>query len=43
MAAQRTLVVCAAFDAATDAAIEQLRDRVTAAGHRVRRAHRPAS
>lgn len=44
MAAQRrerTLVVCAAFDAATDAALETLRDRVAAAGHRVRRAHRP--
>jgi 2'-5' RNA ligase len=41
VAAQRTLVVCAAFDAATEAAIERLRDRVAAAGHRVRRAHRP--
>ena len=41
MPAQRTLVVCAAFDPITDAAIEALRDRVAAAGHRVRRAHRP--
>jgi 2'-5' RNA ligase len=41
VAAQRTLVVCAAFDAAGDGAIERLRDRVAAAGHRVRRAHRP--
>ncbi|MFN2562743.1 MAG: 2'-5' RNA ligase family protein [Jatrophihabitans sp.] len=37
----RTLVVCAAFDAATDAAVETLRERVAAAGHGVRRAHRP--
>jgi 2'-5' RNA ligase len=37
----RTVVVCAAFDTETDAAIERLRDRVAAAGHRVRRAHRP--
>jgi 2'-5' RNA ligase len=37
----RTVVVCAAFDPATDAAIERLRDRIAAAGHRVRRAHRP--
>jgi 2'-5' RNA ligase len=36
-----TAVVCAAFDPAADAAVEGLRDRVEAAGHRVRRAHRP--
>jgi 2'-5' RNA ligase len=41
VAGPRTLVVCAAFDPATDAGIETLRDRVAAAGHRVRRAHRP--
>jgi 2'-5' RNA ligase len=37
----RVLVVCAAFDAVTDARIDSLRDAVEAAGHRVRRAHRP--
>jgi 2'-5' RNA ligase len=37
----QTFVVCAAFDAAADAGIERLRDQVAAAGHRVRRAHRP--
>jgi 2'-5' RNA ligase len=36
-----TAVLCAAFDGATDAAIGRLRDQVEAAGHRVRRAHRP--
>jgi 2'-5' RNA ligase len=36
-----TAVLCAAFDAGTDAEIEQVRDQVEAAGHRVRRAHRP--
>jgi 2'-5' RNA ligase len=34
-------VVCAAFDAAADAVIEELRARIEAAGPRVRRAHRP--
>jgi 2'-5' RNA ligase len=36
-----TAVLCAAFDAAADAALDRLRDQVEAAGHRVRRAHRP--
>jgi 2'-5' RNA ligase len=34
-------VVCAGFDAAADAVIEDLRAQVEAAGQRVRRAHRP--
>ncbi|HEX3336181.1 MAG TPA: 2'-5' RNA ligase family protein [Jatrophihabitans sp.] len=34
-------VVCAAFDAAADAVIEELRAQVEATGQRVRRAHRP--
>jgi 2'-5' RNA ligase len=36
-----TAVVSAAFDPATDAVVERLREGVEAAGHRVRRAHRP--
>jgi 2'-5' RNA ligase len=36
-----TAVVCAAFDPLADAAIDRLRDQVEAAGHPVRRAHRP--
>ncbi len=34
-------VVCAGFDVATDAAVEQVRIEVEAAGYRARRAHRP--
>jgi 2'-5' RNA ligase len=37
----RTVVLCAAFDAVADAAIDRLRDQVEAAGHPTRRTHRP--
>jgi 2'-5' RNA ligase len=36
-----TAVVCAAFDAAADDAVEALRQQVEAAGQRARRSHRP--